>query len=91
MRRKPLWPRIAVGMGIAAVLFGLLGVGGYGYWAVIERVGEPDQSLLFWYLPFLLVGVFALGVGVSATVWGLLGLRRAKAEAAVAGSKGETR
>jgi len=30
---------------------------GYVRGAVLERLGEADQSLLFWYLPLLLFGI----------------------------------
>ena len=38
--------------------------------AVIARSGEPDQSLLFWYLPFLFMGVIALLAGLGLGAWG---------------------
>ena len=29
----------------------------YVWEAVVSRIGEPDQSLLFWYLPILFIGL----------------------------------
>lgn len=33
--------------------------------AVIMRSGDPDQSLLFWYLPVLFIGIFSLTGGIA--------------------------
>ena len=44
--------------------------------AIIARLGEPDQSLLFWYLPLLFIGIAGVGLGIGAGVLGLVGLRR---------------
>ena len=42
----------------------------YVWEAVIARLGEPDQSLLYWYAPFLLFGLLAL-----KTAWKLFSAR----------------
>ena len=44
--------------------------------AVIRRLGEPDQSLLFWYLPILLAGLICLLIGIAATFVGFTRLRK---------------
>jgi hypothetical protein len=44
--------------------------------AVIDRIGEADQSLLFWYLPLLLGGVILLTGGGVAVAFGVGALRR---------------
>ncbi|MBT8148195.1 MAG: hypothetical protein KJN90_15155 [Gammaproteobacteria bacterium] len=36
---------------------------------IIARMGEPDQSLLFWYLPILFIGIFALMFGLALVRW----------------------
>ena len=36
----------------------------YLWEGVFMRLGDPDQSPLFWYLPVLLIGVFCLMVGI---------------------------
>lgn len=61
---------------IAGIMLFLLGAGFIGLYvleAVIMRLGEADQSLLFWYLPILFIGIAALGYGVKL---GLHGRRR---------------
>ena len=35
----------------------------YIYEAIISRIGEPDQSLIFWYLPILFIGITSLIAG----------------------------
>ena len=37
----------------------------YVYSAVIARLGEADQSLLFWYLPLMLFGIICVIAGAS--------------------------
>ena len=49
--------------GVVLTLMGLIFIWGYISEAIIARVGEPDQSLLFWYLPLLFVGLFTAGIG----------------------------
>lgn len=43
----------------------------YIYGAVITRWGEADQSLLFWYLPILFLGIFSFVVGLIMSFWGM--------------------
>ena len=64
--------------GSVAILVGVAMIGGYVLEAVIRRVGEPDQSLLFWYLPLLFIGIMCTMAGVGATAWGVSRLRRSK-------------
>ena len=47
----------------------------YFWEAIVSRMGEPDQSLIFWYLPFLLFGVIAIRGGLAMII---LGKRRLK-------------
>jgi hypothetical protein len=49
--------------GITLAMMGLVFIGAYISEAYIARIGEPDQSLLFWYLPLLLVGLFTAALG----------------------------
>ena len=37
--------------------------------AVILHLGEPDQSLLFWYLPILFTGVVGVPGGIALFVY----------------------
>lgn len=50
--------------GITLALVGLLFIGAYVSEAIIAPLGESDQSLLFWYLPLLFVGLFTVALGV---------------------------
>jgi H+/Cl- antiporter ClcA len=43
----------------------------YVYGAIIDRWGEADQSLLFWHLPILFLGIFAIAVGLFMSFWGI--------------------
>jgi len=68
-------PVFALTLGASVALVGLALTGSYFWWAVIERWGEADQSLLFWYLPFLLFGLAGVTCGSTACAWGLSRLR----------------
>ncbi len=75
--RKPRWLyAVAVLLGAFGLLFGVVLIAGYVSSAVVARIGEPDQSLVFWYLPFLLAGIIAVASGLAVAVWGIVGLRR---------------
>ena len=56
--------------GLALVL-GVVFTAMYILEAVIGRVGEPDQSLLFWYLPILFLGLIGITVGFALIRWGV--------------------
>ncbi len=71
-------PIAATCAGIAAILVGVAMMGAYVLEAVIRRVGEPDQSLLFWYLPLLFIGIMCTMAGIGATAWGVSRLRSSK-------------
>lgn len=62
--------------GIVASLAGGLAILAYLLEAVVARAGEPDQSLLFWYLPFLLFGLPVLIAGLKLLTWGICRLRK---------------
>ncbi|MFC1531322.1 hypothetical protein ACFL5T_03670 [Gemmatimonadota bacterium] len=81
MRARKVLPAVALLSGGAVTLAGVASVAGYFVWAVIARWGEPDQSLLFWYLPFLLLGLAGVSVGLTAGVWGWIRLRRTNRQA----------
>ena len=36
---------------------------------IVMRIGDPDQSLLFWYLPVLFLGIAGLVFGVALLLW----------------------
>lgn len=76
--RKPWVPIsiIAIVFGALFVVAGLWLVGAYVFSAIIERIGEPDQSLLFWYLPLVFMGIASLGLGCGAIAFGIIRHRR---------------
>jgi len=48
----------------------------YLFEAVITRRGEADQSLLFWYLPFLFLGIIGLVAGLGTGILSIQKLRK---------------
>jgi hypothetical protein len=78
MSRKNALPAVALAFGIMVGLFGMLLIGAYVSQAVVARIGEPDQSLLFWYSPFLTCGVMALISGLGIAALGFVLLRPAR-------------
>jgi len=82
-RRDRLFPPAAgaalvlVG-GILVALTGAVLIYAYVMNAVIARLGEPDQSLLFWYFPFLVIGLGFVAGGAALIAAGVRRLRRDK-------------
>jgi hypothetical protein len=58
------------------LIVGGLFVAAYILEAIVKRVGEPDQSLLFWYLPFLFLGLIGVIIGAVSSVWGIIRLKK---------------
>lgn len=44
--------------------------------AIVARAGEPDQSLIFWYLPVLFLGLIGMVIGIGVGVWGFIRSRK---------------
>jgi len=65
-RLSPLLARIT---GAILMLLGGSLVAMYIVEAVIKRHGEPDQSLVFWYAPFLLFGFIIFRAGIKVFRW----------------------
>lgn len=86
-RRRWPWILLTIGGGIALAC-GALSAGTYVWSAVIDRIGEPDQSLLFWYLPFLFIGAMGLALGLAAIVLGANRLRHVRSDAPSHGAGG---
>ncbi len=63
-------------LGSLLSILGMAFVAAYIREAVLARVGEPDQSLLFWYLPILFLGVIAMLIGVGMVAWGVSRVRK---------------
>ena len=78
MNSKKTWPYTAIIFGIVLITIGAVLITGYITEAYIARRGEPDQSLLFWYLPLLFIGLIAFVSGLSAGIWGIIRLRKIK-------------
>jgi len=47
----------------------------YVWEAIVSRLGEPDQSLLFWYLPILFLGLIASVAGLRLLLRGINQIR----------------
>jgi len=50
----------------------------YVWHAVVARIGEPGQSLVFWYLPVLFFGLVGCGAGLALYRWGSTQLRQVR-------------
>ena len=64
---------------IVSTLFILTGIGFTGMYvleAIIKRLGEADQSLVFWYLPFFFIGIFGILIGLGMGFWGVSHLKK---------------
>jgi len=59
-------------------LVGLVLVVSYVREAILLRIGDPDQSLLFWYLPLLFIGLMLMGSGIALVVMGRRPMRKEK-------------
>jgi len=66
----------ALFFGVLTTLTGFVFAGMYIFEAVIARMGEADQSLLFWYLPILFIGIFGVAVGLGIIAWGISQLKK---------------
>jgi len=48
----------------------------YFWEAIITRIGDPDQSLIFWYLPILFLGLIGILGGVALLAQGIKRIRK---------------
>lgn len=69
----------ALAIGALIFLIGVVFVTMYISEAILTRVGDPDQSLLFWYLPILFMGITGIILGLVTGILGLIGLRKIRA------------
>lgn len=53
---------LAISMVLVFIGTGLIAM--YLWEGIIVRIGDSDQSLIFWYLPILFIGFFSLGSGI---------------------------
>jgi len=58
-------------LGGLATALGLVFVFMYIWEAIISRLGEPDQSLIFWYLPILFMGLISSVGGLKLLLGGI--------------------
>jgi len=57
--------------GSLSVMIGLAFATMYVHGAIIARWGEADQSLLFWHLPILFIGIFSNVAGLALSFYGI--------------------
>ena len=88
MNSNKTWPYVALLFGIILIIIGAVLITGYVTEAYVARIGESDQSLLFWYLPFLIVGLVVFGTGLGVGVWGFIRLRKIKKKNSSKGNQG---
>jgi hypothetical protein len=72
MKRIKLIPILTILAGFLLVIFGLILIGFYIY-SAIQSLDQADQSLLFWYIPLIFIGIllnvsgaFFIAVGMKA-------------------------
>ena len=78
MNSKKTWPYVAIISGIILIIIGAALITGYITETYLARRGDPDQSLLFWYLPILFIGFITFAAGLTAGIWGFIRLRKIK-------------
>jgi hypothetical protein len=76
VRSKKALPYGALVIGGLIALTGIACIVMYVLEAVIARLGEADQSLLFWYLPILFIGLIGIFAGAGIGVWGVIRLKK---------------
>lgn len=62
---------VGVAVSIVAVVLLIVGAAGVKWYVwdiAIGEAGQPDRSMLFWGLPILFIGLFAIGAFVAAVV-----------------------
>ena len=78
MKSSKILPYGALASGILLAFTGAAFVFMYILEAIVARVGEPDQSLLFWYLPILFMGLIGIAAGLGLCILGIGRLRKAR-------------
>jgi len=66
---------LSIFISVLLVVVGLGFIVMYVWEGVVARWGDPDQSLVFWYLPILFIGIFSFAGGVALFVVSLKKLR----------------
>ena len=70
MTNRKLLPAISFAVGITIIIAGIFGIISYIV-TLFESSNQADQSLIFWYLPFLLFGIVFLIIGILYIVMAL--------------------
>ena len=76
LKSKKVLPYSALIVSGLIVLTGIAWVVMYVLEAVIARLGEADQSLLFWYLPILFIGLIGILTGIGIGIWATTRLKK---------------
>ena len=76
MKSNNVLPCSALVLGILIALAGIVFAFLYVSEAIFARLGESDQSLLFWYLPILFIGIAGTVLGAGIGIWGAIRLRK---------------
>jgi len=71
-------PIIAVIAGILTFILGVCFSAMYIFEGIIKTRGDADQSLVFWYLPLLFMGLGGISSGALLSFWGRKKLRTRK-------------
>jgi len=66
---------LVIVFGAAFVVTGIAFAAMYLLEAVVATAGEPDRSVIFWYLPVLFAGLIGIGAGFGMFVWGIRRLK----------------
>jgi hypothetical protein len=80
MKSKKTLPYGSLIIGVLIAMIGIACVVMYILEAIVARIGEPDQSLLFWYLPILFIGIIGISIGMGIGIWGVIRLRKIRQE-----------
>jgi hypothetical protein len=78
--KKKMMPYVMLVSGGLMAILGIAFVAMYILDAVVARAGEPDQSLLFWYLPILFFGVIAMLIGAGISAWEVSRVRKMRSK-----------
>jgi hypothetical protein len=80
MQSQKILPCAALAIGSLIALIGISLAVMYVLEAIIARIGEADQSLLFWYLPILFIGIIGIFIGLGVGIWGAILLWKIRQE-----------
>jgi hypothetical protein len=72
--------RLCVLLGGLLASLGAVFIFMYVWEAIILRLGDPDQSLIFWYLPVLFLGLIAGAGGLKLFLSGIKRIRSIRQE-----------